>query len=171
MISKWPEYDENHNFPDAQKQMNIVMDSIKSIRNVRTQMNVVPSKKAKVIIVTNETSLFEGTEVFFEKLAGASETIIQTNKDGIGDNCVTAVAEGAEIFIPMDELVDKEKELLRLNDEKKKLEAEIKRVEGKLNNPSFVEKAPKKVVDEEREKGEKYREMLSKVLDSIEKMK
>ena len=171
MISKWPEYDEALCFEADEKKMEIVMNAISEIRNIRTQMNVVPSKKAKVIVVAEDVSLFEGSEIFFEKLASASETVIQSTKDGIDDNAVTGVVEGAELFIPMDELVDREKELARLNDEKKRLEGEIKRVEGKLNNQGFVAKAPEKVVAEEREKGEKYKQMLEKVLESIEKMK
>ena len=171
MISKWPEFDEALCFEEDEKRMGIVMEAIKSIRNLRTQMNVVPSKKAKVIIVAQDEKIFHGTEIFFEKLASASETVIRSDKSGIDENAVTAIAPGAEIFIPLDELVDKEKELARLTDEKKRLEGEIKRVEGKLSNPGFVAKAPEKVVAEEREKGEKYKEMLSKVLESIEKMK
>jgi len=171
MISDWPKYNAELSFPEDEKRMQIVMDAIRSIRNLRTQMNVVPSKKAKVIIVTENKALFEGTEVFFEKLASASETLIQSDKTGIGDNAVNAVVEGAEVFIPLDELVDKEKELERLTAEKQKLEAEIKRVEGKLSNESFVAKAPQKVVDEERAKGEKYKAMLEKVLESLENLK
>ncbi len=171
MISKWPEYNEALCFEADEKKMQIVMNAISEIRNIRTQMNVVPSKKAKVIVVAEDVSLFDGSEIFFEKLASASETVIQSSKDGIDDNAVTGVVEGAELFIPMDELVDKEKELARLNDEKKRLESEIKRVEGKLSNQGFVAKAPEKVVAEEREKGEKYKQMLQKVLESIEKMK
>ena len=171
MVSDWPKYNAELSFPEDEKRMQIVMDAIRSIRNLRTQMNVVPSKKAKVIIVTENKALFEGTEVFFEKLASASETLIQSDKSGIGDNAVNAVVEGAEVFIPLDELVDKEKELERLTAEKQKLEAEIKRVEGKLSNESFVAKAPQKVVDEEREKGEKYKAMLEKVLESLENLK
>jgi len=171
MVSDWPKFDEGLCFPEDEKRMQLVMDAIRSIRNLRTQMNVVPSKKAKVIIVTDNTDVFEGTQVFFEKLAGASETIIQKNKDGIGDNAVNAVTEGAEVFIPLDELVDKEKELERLTAEQKKLEGEIKRVESKLSNASFVEKAPAKIVEEEKAKGEKYKAMLEKVLVSIENLK
>ena len=140
---------------------------IVEIRNIRTQMNVVPSKKAKVIVVTDKKEIFAGCEVFFEKLAGASETLIQSDKANIDDNAVNAIVEGAEIYIPLDELVDKSKELERLSQEKTKLEAEIKRVESKLSNESFVAKAPQKVVDEEREKGEKYKAMLAKVLESL----
>ncbi|MBQ7901575.1 MAG: class I tRNA ligase family protein, partial [Clostridia bacterium] len=171
MISKWPEFDESLCYEEDEKKMEIIMNAIKEIRNIRTQMNVVPSKKAKVVIVSATPALFEGSEIFFEKLASASETVIQTNKEGIDENAVTGVVEGAELFIPLDELVDKEKELARLNDEKKRLESEIKRVEGKLSNQGFVAKAPEKVVAEEREKGEKYKQMLEKVLESIEKMK
>ena len=170
MISKWPEFDENLVFEDDEKKMQLIMNAITEIRNIRTQMNVVPSKKAKVIVVAENVSLWEESKVFFEKLASASETVIQSTKDGIDDNAVTGVVEGAELYIPLDELVDKEKELNRLNDEKKRLESEIKRVEGKLNNPGFVAKAPEKVVNEEREKGEKYKQMLEKVLESIAKL-
>jgi len=170
MISKWPEFDENLVFEDDEKKMQLIMNAITEIRNIRTQMNVVPSKKAKVIVVAENVSLWEESKVFFEKLASASETVIQSTKDGIDDNAVTGVVEGAELYIPLDELVDKEKELARLNDEKKRLESEIKRVEGKLNNPGFVAKAPEKVVNEEREKGEKYKQMLEKVLESIAKL-
>lgn len=171
MLSAWPKYDEALSFPDDEKRMQLVMDAIRSIRNLRTQMNVVPSKKAKVIIVTPDTELFEGTQMFFEKLAGASETIIQTDKSDIDENAVNAVTEGAEVFIPLDELVDKEKELERLTKEKKKLEDEIKRVTSKLSNAGFVAKAPQKIVDEEKAKSEKYQAMLEKVLESLEKLK
>ena len=170
MISKWPEYDSKLCFEADEKKMELIMNAIKEIRNIRAQMNVVPSKKARVIVVAENPDMWVGSEIFFEKLASASETVIQGNKDGIDENAVTGVVEGAELFIPLDELVDKEKELARLNDEKKRLEAEIKRVEGKLNNPGFVAKAPEKVVNEEREKGEKYKQMLEKVMESIAKM-
>lgn len=171
MISRYPEYDEKLCYPDDEKKMQIIMEAIKGIRNVRSLMNVVPSKKAKVIIVTSNKDVFASSDQFFEKLAGASDVVIQSDKSGIDDNAVTTVVEGAEIFIPFDELVDRQKELERLTSEKKNLEAEIKRVEGKLSNAGFVAKAPQKVVDEERAKGEKYTQMLEKVIESIEKLK
>ncbi len=170
MVSEWPKFDESLSFPEDEKKMQIVMDAIRAIRNLRTQMNVPVSKKAKVIIVTDKKEIFQGCEVFFEKLAGASETVICSDKTDIDDNAVNAVVEGAQIYIPLDELVDKAKEMERLSQEKAKLEAEIKRVDSKLSNESFVSKAPQKVVDEEREKGEKYKAMLAKVLESIEKL-
>ena len=170
MISKFPEYDAKLCYEQDEAKMELIMNAIKEIRNIRAQMNVVPSKKAKVIVVAQNPDMWADSEIFFEKLASASETVIQSNKEGIDENSVTGVVAGAELFIPLDELVDKEKELARLNDEKKRLESEIKRVEGKLNNPGFVAKAPEKVVNEEKEKGEKYRQMLEKVLESINKM-
>ena len=170
MISRWPEYDEKLNFPQDEESMELIMQAISAIRNRRAEMNVPPSKKAKVIIVTAKTDVFTQGTAFFEKLASASETVVQTDKSGISDNAVNVVVPSAEIYLPLDELVDKSKELERLNAEKKKLEGEIKRVEGKLNNPGFVNKAPAKVVDEERAKGEKYKEMLEKVLESIKSM-
>ena len=170
MISRWPEYDEKLNFPQDEESMELIMQAISAIRNRRAEMNVPPSKKAKVIIVTAKTDVFEQGTAFFEKLASASEAVVQTDKSGISDNAVNVVVPSAEIYLPLDELVDKSKELERLNAEKKKLEGEIKRVEDKLNNPGFVNKAPAKVVDEERAKGEKYKEMLEKVLESIKSM-
>ena len=170
MISEWPEYDEKLNFPKDVESMELIMQSISAIRNRRAEMNVPPSKKAKVIIVTDKTDVFEQGTAFFEKLASASEAVVQTDKSGISDNAVNVVVPSAEVFLPLDELVDKTKELERLNAEKKKLEGEIKRVEGKLNNAGFVSKAPQKVVDEEKAKGEKYKEMLEKVLENIKSM-
>ena len=157
-------------FEDDEKAMELIMEAISAVRNRRAEMNVPPSKKAKTIIVTDETDTFSKGAAFFEKLASASEVEVRKNKDGISPNAVNIVVPSAEIFLPLDELVDKDKELKRLNDEKKKLEGEIKRVQGKLSNQGFVAKAPQKVVDEEKAKGEKYKEMLDKVLESIKAM-
>ena len=170
VISQWPEYDEKLSFPKEEEDMTLIMDAVSAVRNRRAEMNVVPSKKAKVIIVTNKTDVFENGSAFFVKLASASEVTVQTDKSGIDANAVNIVVPSAEIYLPMSELVDKDKELERLNAEKKKLEGEIKRVEGKLNNQGFVAKAPQKVVDEEKAKGEMYKEMLEKVLENIKNM-
>ncbi len=170
MISRYPEYDEKFNFKAEESAMRLIMDAITAIRNRRAEMNVPPSKKAKTIIVTDKTDVFEKGKIFFEKLASASETVVQSDKSGIDANAVNVVVPSAEIFLPLDELVDKDKELQRLQAEKKKLEGEIKRVEGKLNNQGFVSKAPQKVIDEEKAKGVKYREMLDKVLANIASM-
>ena len=167
VISDYPKFDEALCFPQDEKDMELIMNAISAIRNRRAEMNVPPSKKAKVILVTEKADVFEKGTVFFEKLASASETVVASSKDGIDTNAVNIVVEACEIFIPMGELVDKDKELERLMSEKKKLEGEIKRVEGKLSNEGFVAKAPQKVIDEEKEKGKKYSEMLEKVLESI----
>lgn len=171
MVSAWPEYSENLCFADAEKRMQIVMDAIRSVRNIRSQMNVVPSRKAKLIIVTDNTAMFENTGIYFEKLASASETVVTSDKSDVDDNAVNVVVEGATIYIPLDELVDRSKEIERLEKELKTLEAEIKRVEGKLGNAGFVAKAPAHVVEEEKAKGEKYAKMLSEVKLSLEKLK
>ncbi len=170
VISDYPKFSAELCFPEDEKNMELIMGAISAIRNRRSEMNVPPSKKAKVILVTEKADVFEKGTAFFEKLASASETVITKDKSNIDSNAVNIVVEACEIFIPMGELVDKEKELERLNKEKVKLEGEIKRVEGKLNNQGFVAKAPQKVIDEEREKGVKYKEMLEKVLKSIEDM-
>ena len=171
MVSEFPVYDEKLDFAAAEKEMTLIMEAIKGVRNVRNEMNVPPSKKTKLYIVTDNEKVFSLGKVFFEKLASASEAVIQKDKAGIPENAVSVVTEGAELYLPVDELVDKEKELERLTKEKEKLEGEIKRVEGKLSNKGFTDKAPAKVVEEERQKGEKYKEMLEKVLKSIDALK
>ena len=170
MISEWPVYDEKLNFASEEKNAEIIMGAIAAIRNRRAEMNVPPSKKAKVIIVTDNTDIFKNSDAYFERLASAESVAIQSNKDGIDDNCVNIVVDGAEIFMPLDALVDREKEMARLLKEKETLLGEVKRVEGKLNNPGFMSKAPEKVISEEREKGEKYKAMLDKVLDAIKNL-
>jgi len=170
MISKWPEANDAFNFDKEEKQMENIMDAIKSIRNLRTKMNVAPSRKAKVYIVTDVPEIFNGSEVFFEKLASSVDTTVCATEDGIPENAVTTVVENAKIFIPFGDLVDIKAEIERLTNEKKHLLSEIKRVEGKLSNQGFVAKAPKAVVDEERAKGEKYKEMLAKVEESLKNL-
>ena len=170
MISDWPKADAALCDGAAAAEMLEIMNAIKGIRNVRNEMNVPPSKKVKLYVVTQEENLFKQALVFFEKLAGASETEIVSDKTGISDNVVSVALEKAEILLPMDELVDREKEIERLSKEKARLEGEIKRVEGKLSNKGFTDKAPAAVVEEERQKGEKYKAMLDKVLESIKKM-
>ena len=170
VISSYPQYDPSLVFEDEEAAMSLIMDAVTAVRNRRAEMNVPPSKKAKMVIVTSKPELFEKGKAFFKKLASASDVEIKTDKEGIDANAVNIVVADAEIYLPMSELVDKDKELARLNAEKKKLEGEIKRVEGKLSNQGFVSKAPQKVVDEERAKGEKYRGMLEKVIENIEAM-
>ncbi len=171
MISSFPVYDPELKDERAESEMRMIMDAIKGVRNIRNEMNVPPSKKAALYIVTDKGETFEKGDSFFKKLASASEVNVCADKSGVPENAVSVVVPGAEILLPVDELVDKEKELDRLGKEKKRLESEIKRAEGKLSNKGFTEKAPAKVVEEERKKAEKYSEMLKTVLDSIEKLK
>jgi valyl-tRNA synthetase len=171
MISKWPEYDERLSSPEAEKKIGMIMEAIRSIRNVRAEMNVHPSRKAKVIFAAAGREegeiLLEGSK-YFERLAGASETSVRYDKSGIPDNAVASVIAGAEIFIPLEDLIDIEKEIERLQKEKANLEKELERVDGKLKNEGFVAKAPAKVVEEERAKQAKYRDMYNKVVERLE---
>lgn len=174
MISKWPEYDDTAYKPEEEKRMEAVMEAIKSIRNIRAEMNVVPSRKAKVMIVTGNqdtrTALEDG-RLYFERLASASEVVVMAEKKGIPENAVSVMMNGAEIYLPLEDLVDLEKELERLEKEKANLEKELQRVSGKLSNQGFVAKAPQNVIDEERAKEKKYQDMLEKVLERINSLK
>jgi valyl-tRNA synthetase len=168
-ISKWPEYNEAVYNKDAETYMSYIIDAIRGIRNVRAEMNVPPSRKAKLLAFVSEEAnpAFKAGTIYFEKLASASELIIIASKNEVPENAVSVVTTSAEIFIPLLDLVDKDKELERLNKEKTKLISEIDRVEKKLSNERFTSKAPKEVVEEERVKGEKYKEMLKAVEQRI----
>lgn len=173
-ISSWPEYNEELKDLKVEKDMEYIIESIKAIRNVRAEMNVPFSKKAKLLIyITEKDALetFKNGEDYFKKLASASEIEFLDDKNKVSENMVSAVTTGAELFIPLLELVDKDKEIERLNKEKEKLEKEIKRVDSKLSNEKFTSKAPKSVVDGEKEKGDKYREMLKTVIERLESLK
>lgn len=170
-ISKWPEYEANLDDKKAEEYMNYIIDAIRNTRNARAEMNVPPSRKAKTYIYATEAAeAFKEGKVYFEKLASASEVIILSSKEEAPENTVSVVSKGAEIYMPLLELVDVEKELERLNKEKAKLQSEIERVEKKLANERFVSKAPAEVVEEEKAKGEKYKEMYKSVLESIAKL-
>jgi valyl-tRNA synthetase len=174
VISKWPEYDENRYNPEQESNMEIVMDAIKSIRNIRAEMNVVPSRKAKVLIIATDekvSSAIKAGSIYFERLASASEVLLISQKTQIPEGAVSVVIAGAEIFLPLEELVDMEKEKERLTKEKENLEKEIQRVSGKLSNQGFVAKAPQNVIEEEKAKQVKYQEMLEKVLQRLNSMK
>ncbi len=167
VIASWPKFDDALSFADASSEMELIKSALKAVRNQRSEMNIPPSKRAKVIIVTSKKDVFAQGTTFFEKLAGASEVVVTDDASEAPKNAVSCVVESAQIFMPLDDLVDREKELARLNKEKENLESEIKRVEGKLSNQGFIAKAPEKVVEEEKRKGEKYKQMLEKVLESI----
>lgn len=169
--AEYPHYDEKDDMQLEEEKMNLIMDGIRSVRNVRTEMNVPPSKKAKTIIVPTDEKreAMEDGKEYFKSLASASDVEIKNDKTGIPEDAVSVVIDGVEIFIPLDELVDFEKEKERLNKEKKKAISEIKRVEGKLNNPGFMNKAPDKLIEEEKQKKEKFEEMLKTIEERLAK--
>lgn len=171
ITAEYPHYEEADDMLAEEEKMNLIMDGIRNVRNVRAEMNVPPSKKAKIIIVpTDDKRLaMEDGKEYFKSLASASEVEIKDNKDGIPEDAVSVVIDGLELFIPLDELVDFEKEKERLNKERDKALAEIKRVEGKLNNPGFVNKAPAKLVEEEKAKKEKFEEILHTIEERLAK--
>ena len=177
MIADWPTGTERHGgqnaMTDFEKDMEAVeqiKQAVKGIRNVRGEMNVPPSRKAKVIVVTEDAGvrdIFEKNQVFFATLGYASEVVIQAGKDGIANDAVSVVIDRGTIYMPFAELVDIEKEKERLRKEEKRLAGELKRSEGMLNNPNFVNKAPAKKIEEEQAKLEKYRGMMAQVKERL----
>ncbi len=173
MLSKWPEYREEWNFKDEEREIDLIKEAVRGIRNVRAEMNVVPSRKSKVFIVSDDEYtriVFSRSEVFLKTLAYASEISVQEGKEGIGSDAVSCVVEKATIYMPFADLVDVEKELERLKGEKDKMLKEIERVDKKLANQGFVSKAPQKVIDEEKAKGEKYRAKLSQIEERLKQL-
>ena len=174
MISKWPEFKENWNFAVEEKAVETIKDAVRSIRNVRTSMNVPPSKKAKVFVVSEKEDvrqIFEESKIFFAMLGYASEVVVQDNKDGIGEDAVSAVTADATIYMPFAELVDIEKERERLQKEEERLTKEIARSHGMLNNEKFISKAPEAKVQEEKEKLAKYEAMMEQVKERLAALK
>ena len=171
MVSDWPEYSEETNaFAADMEAVERIKEAVKGIRNVRGEMNVPPSKKAKVIVVTEEAAvqeIFETNKVFFATLGFASEVVIQSDKSGIDQDAVSVVIDKGTIYMPFAELVDVAKEVERLQKEEKKLMGELKRSEGMLGNPNFVNKAPAKKIEEERAKLEKYQSMMAQVKERL----
>ncbi|MDR3595561.1 valine--tRNA ligase [Clostridium sp.] len=163
--SAWPEFDEALVNKEAEDDMAFIIEAIKGLRNVRAEMNVPPSRKAKVIsyIAEDAKKAFNAGVAYIEKLASASEVEFIDDKANVPANAVSLVVKGGELFMPLLDLVDKEKELERLNKEVKKLESEIDRIDKKLGNQGFVAKAPAAVIDAEKEKRVKYVEMLEAV--------
>jgi valyl-tRNA synthetase len=174
VISHWPEFNENLSDKSAETKMNLIIEAIKSIRNVRAEMNVPPSRRTRIMLVAaNDEACMamEDGRMFFQKLAGALSVDIMDSKDSIPHDAVSTIINGVEIYIPLEELIDKNKEIERLTREKERLENEIGRVRGKLANDKFILKAPFAVVEEERNKEAKYCEMLDKVKERLQNLK
>ena len=171
MIADWPEADKVMFSPEDAEMMNTMIDAIRGIRAVRKNMDVAPSRKAHIIVVTSSdkiAKMFTDGEGFLERLASVSSLETRQSKEGIPSTAVTAVFGGGEIYIPLEDLIDIAKELERLDKEKTRLDGEIKRLNGKLSNESFVSKAPAAVVEQERAKLAKYEEMYANLSDRIE---
>ena len=174
MISSWPEYKDEWNFADEEKAVETIKDAVRAIRGVRTSMNVPPSKKAKVYVVSEDPevlAIFEHSRVFFATLGYASEVVLQKDKSGIADDAVSAVTAKATIYMPFAELVDLDKEIERLTKEEEKLKKELARSEGMLSNEKFVSRAPEAKIAEEREKLEKYRQMMAQVQERLAQLR
>ena len=171
MISSWPVYKDEYSFADDENAIETIKTAVRNIRNLRAEMNVAPSRKAKVFVVSeNEAirNIFENGKVFFATLGYASEVAVQADKAGIPDDAVSTVIPNAVIYIPFAELVDIDKEIERLKKEQGKLQGEIKRCNGMLNNEKFVSKAPQAKIDEEKAKLEKYTQMLAQVEERLQ---
>nr|MCR4777699.1 class I tRNA ligase family protein [Lachnospiraceae bacterium] len=173
MISNWPEYKADWSFDEDEKAVEEIKTAVKEIRAVRTGLNVPPSKKATVIVVSEKEEvrkIFENNSVFFATLGYASEVKIQFDKSGIGEDAVSAVIADATIYMPFAELVDIEKEIERLEKEKARLEGELKRSHGMLSNEKFVSKAPAEKIQEEKDKLAKYEATLAQVEERLKSL-
>ena len=174
MISSWPVYDESKAYDKEETEIEVLKEAIRGIRNVRTGMNVPPSRKAQVYVVTekeNIASVFNEGKLFFAPLAYASEVLVQSDKTGIADDAVSVVIENATVYMPFAELVDISQEIERLEKEEKRLQGEIARSNGMLSNEKFVSKAPAAKVEEEKAKLAKYTQMLEQVQTRLASLK
>ncbi len=170
MIEKYPEYMPERDFPDEESSFEVIMDAIKAIRARRAEMNVPPSKKPHLIIVSDKTDIFEAGRVYIAKLAYAGELTITKENPENTDGMVSVVTDEAKLYMPMRELVDIEKEKARISKEIEKTQAELARTEGKLNNQGFIAKAPENVVNAEREKAEKFKALIENLKESLNQL-
>ena len=174
MISNWPEFKAEWDFAAEEEAVELIKEAVRAIRNVRTSMNVPPSKKAHVYVVTDNEKVrttFENGKVFFASLGSASAVDVQADKTGIEDDAVSTVIPQAVIYLPFAELVDIAKEIERLEKEEERLTKELARVNGMLSNEKFVSKAPEAKIAEERAKQEKYAQMMDQVKERLAQLK
>ncbi|MBO4889361.1 MAG: valine--tRNA ligase, partial [Lachnospiraceae bacterium] len=170
MISSWPVYRKEWEYEEDEAEIELIKEAVRGIRNIRSEMNVAPAKKAKVFVVTTDEKVaaaFEKGRVFFTSLANASSLDIQKDKTGIADDAVSVMIANAVIYIPFEELVNIKDEIDRLTKEKGRLAGEIKRCEGMLSNEKFISKAPEAKINEEKEKLEKYTLLYNQVEERL----
>jgi len=170
MISSWPVYQDDWSFAKEEQDIETIKDAVRGVRNIRTEMNVAPSRKAMIYVVSEKEEVrraFIEGKLFFTSLAGASEVVIQEDKNGIAEDAVSVVIHGATLYIPFAELVDIAQEIERLKKEEKRLTGELARVNGMLNNEKFMGKAPQAKIDEEKAKLEKYTQMMEQVKERL----
>ena len=166
MVSRWPEFQEDYDFKGEENEVEVIKNAVRNIRNMRADMNVPPSRKATVYVVSDKQEIrdiFTRSNIFFATLGYASEVIVQADRTGIPEDAVSTVIPDAVIYIPLADLVDIEKEIARLEKEAKRLEGEIRRADGMLHNEKFISKAPAAKVEAEREKLAKYTAMAEQV--------
>ena len=173
MLKLWPEVKDELDFPMDEKQMNGVIEMIRVIRNLRTEMNVAPSKRTRMMFVANEgwADTLTASDMYFRRLAGASETVVIAESELGNEKTVSAVTEAATIYIPLGDLVDFDKEIARLQKEIDNLTKEIARAEGKLNNQGFVAKAPAALVEQEKAKLALNQQKLEQVEKRLAELK
>ena len=167
MIEEFPRYNAKNNYPKQKSDMEAVMEIVKSVRNIRAQVGAAPSKKVRLYVKTDKKKLVKDTSLYIEKLAGVQEIVFIESKGELKEKTVSQLLEGFELYIPLGELVDAEKEIARLKGELEKAENEIVRANAKLANNGFLEKAPKTLVDKEREKLNKFIELRKKIMREI----
>ena len=170
MIAPWPTYSEERNFAEEEMQVDKIKEAVRAIRNIRAEMNVAPSKKAQVFVVSAKPEvreIFTASANFFGTLAYAQEVAVQEDKTGIADDAVSVLVHDAAIYMPFADLVDIAKEKERLTKEKERLTKEVARGEGMLGNERFLSKAPEAKVAEEKAKLQKYRETLAQVEERL----
>ena len=174
MISSWPVYREDFAFPKEEKEIGIIREAVRGIRNVRTEMNVAPSKRVDLYVVSDDAEtrrIFTENQLFFATLGGGSEVHVQADKNGIGDDAVSVVVPGATVYIPLAELVDIGAEIQRLEKEQKRLEGELSRSAHMLSNEKFLSKAPAAKIKEEKEKQAKYEQLMAGVKERLAALK
>ncbi|MBQ8188863.1 MAG: class I tRNA ligase family protein, partial [Lachnospiraceae bacterium] len=174
MISTWPVYQEERSFQKEEKDIEIIKGAVRGIRNIRSEMNVAPSRKASVYVVSEDEGIlntFTEGKLFFASLAYASDVTMQKDKTGIAQDAVSVVIPGATLYMPFADLVDIAQEIARLEKEEKRLQGELARVNGMLSNERFISKAPEAKIAEEKEKLAKYTQMMEQVSNRLAQLR